>query len=251
MIKRMKVLKFVAAAAIATVIATSVQSRDLVVDLSNSIVKITTGFAGTELLLFGAKQGEGDIIVVVRGPWEDPVVRRKDRVLGVWVNNDQVAFKDVPSYYWVASNKPLEDLLPPETLETFQIGIPDLDFVTVDDDADPTRALAFSEALKREKVRKKLYHNASSSLLFVDDVLFRTSVRFPANVSVGEFGIQTYLVHDQKIVTTKTTLLNVRKFGLEASIYDFAYRHSLLYGIFAVIIACVAGWAANAAFKRR
>ena len=111
--------------------------------------------------------------------------------------------------------------------------------------------IAFSEALKREKVRKELYHNASSSLLFVDDVLFRTNVKFPANVSVGEFGIQTYLVRDQKIITSKTTLLNVRKFGLEAGIYDFAHRHSFLYGVFAVIIACVAGWAANAAFKRR
>ena len=118
-------------------IAGAVQSRDLVVDLSDSIVKITTGFAGTELLLFGAKKGEGDIIVVVRGPWEDPTVRRKERILGVWVNRDEVDFKDVPSYYWVASNKPLEDLLPPETLETFQIGIPDLDFTPASETADP------------------------------------------------------------------------------------------------------------------
>lgn len=251
MFKRFRLMKIIAAASVVLLIAGAVQSRDLVVDLSNSIVKITTGFAGTELLLFGAKQGRGDIIVVVRGPWEDPIVRRKDRVLGVWVNRDEVAFKDVPSYYWVASNKPLDELLPPETLETFQIGIPDLEFVPVDEDANPARVIAFSEALKREKVRKKLYHNASSSLLFVDNVLFRTSVEFPANVSVGEFGIQTYLVRDQKIVTSKTTLLNVRKFGLEASIFNFAHRHSFLYGVFAVIIASAAGWAANAAFKRR
>lgn len=246
-----KYLKIFSAMAAVLLIAGVVQSRDLVVDLSNSIVKITTGFAGTELLLFGAKKGEGDIIVVVRGPWEDPTVRRKERILGVWVNRDEIDFKNVPSYYWVASNKPLEDLLPPETLEIHQIGIPDLDFTPVSENADPTQVIAFSEALKREKVRKELYNNATSSLLFVDDVLFRTNVKFPANVSVGEFGIQTYLVQNQKIVTSKTTLLNVRKFGLEAGIYDFAHRHSFLYGVFAVIIACVAGWAANAAFKRR
>jgi uncharacterized protein (TIGR02186 family) len=246
-----KHLKIFSAMAIVLLMTGAVQSRDLVVDLSDSIVKITTRFAGTELLLFGAKQGEGDIIVVVRGPWENPVVRKKERVLGVWVNRDEVQFQDVPSYYWVASNKPVEELLPPELLEIHQIGIPELDFVPASENADPTRVIAYSEALKREKIRKDLYHNASSSLLFVDDVLFRTNVKFPANVSVGEFGIQTYLVKDQEIVTSKTTLLNVRKFGLEASIYNFAHRHSFLYGVFAVIIACVAGWAANAAFKRR
>ncbi len=173
-------------------------------------------------------------------------------MLGVWVNRDEVQFQDVPSYYWVASNKPVEELLPPELLEIHQIGIPDLDFVPASENADPTRVIAYSEALKREKIRKDLYHNASSSLLFVDDVLFRTNVKFPANVSVGESG-SDLLVKDQEIVTSKTTLLNVRKFGLEASIYNFAHRHSFLflYGVFAVIIACVAGWAANAAFKRR
>lgn len=248
--KRMRIFSVFAAMAGVILIAGAVQSRDLVVDLSNDIVKITTSFAGTELLLFGAKQGDGDIIVVVRGPWENPVVRRKERVLGVWVNRDEIEFKDVPSYYWVASNKPVEELLPAETLETFQIGIPDLDLVPAVKGADPAQAIAFSEAFKREKVRKNLYRNASSSLLFVDNVLFKTRVKFPANVSVGEFGIQTYLVRDQQIVTSKTTLLNVRKFGLEAEIYNFAHRHSFLYGIFAVIIACVAGWAANAAFKR-
>lgn len=245
-----KHLKIFGAMAIVLLMTGAVQSRDLVVDLSDSIVKITTRFAGTELLLFGAKQGEGDIIVVVRGPWENPVVRKKERVLGVWVNRDEVEFKDVPSYYWIASNKPVEELLPPETLDIFQIGIPELNFVPSSEDTDPARVIAYTEALKREKIRRELY-TESSSLLFVDNVLFRTNVRFPANVSVGEFGIQTYLVKDQEIITSKTTLLNVRKFGLEASIYNFAHRHSFLYGVFAVIIACIAGWAANAAFKRR
>ena len=228
----------------------SANGRDLVVDLSSSIVQITTGFAGTELLLFGAKRGEGDIVVVVRGPWENQIARRKERVLGVWVNTEEIEFEDIPSYYWYASNKPVEEILPDDLRDLHQIGLDQLQLPAADPDADPTKAIAFRDALIRNKIRRGLYRAESAPLLFVNDMLFRTKVKFPANVSVGTFGIETYLVRDKRIVTTETTLLNVRKFGLEAGIYDYAHRQSLLYGIVAVIIACAAGWLANAAFRR-
>lgn len=236
--------------ALALLVSGSASGKDLVVDLSAPIVQITTGFAGTELLLFGAKRGAGDVVVVVRGPWERQVARRKERILGVWVNREELEFKDIPSYYWIASNQPVEDVLPHELRDLHQIGLDQLILSPADPKAETAKTIAFRAALVRNKVRKGLYLPEAAPLLFVDDMLFRTRVRFPANVSVGTFGIETYLVRDQKIVATETTLLNVRKFGLEAGIYDFAHRQSLLYGIVAVVIACAAGWAANAAFRR-
>jgi len=228
----------------------SAQAKDLVIDLSAPIVKITTGFSGTELLLFGAKKGDGDVIVVVRGPLEDETVHLKERKLGIWVNTDQLTFEGVPSYYWVASNRPIFDILPADTLSRLQIGLDEIQIVPNDDQANSAEAIAFRAALVREKMRKKLYAEEVSPLLFRNDMLFRTKISFPANVSVGEFAIETFLVRDKKIVTSETTLLNVRKFGVEAEIYNFAHKQSLLYGIFAVIIACAAGWIANAAFRR-
>lgn len=228
----------------------SAQAKDLVIDLSAPIVKITTGFSGTELLLFGAKKGDGDVIVVVRGPLEDGTVHLKERKLGIWVNTDQLTFEGVPSYYWVASNRPIFDILPADTLSRLQIGLDEIQIVPNDDQANSAEAIAFRAALVREKKREKLYAEEVSPLLFRNDMLFRTKISFPANVSVGEFAIETFLVRDKKIVTSETTLLNVRKFGVEAEIYNFAHKQSLLYGIFAVIIACAAGWIANAAFRR-
>lgn len=232
-------------------ISVPAQAKEIVVDLSAPIVKITAGFAGTELLLFGAKRGPGDVIVVVRGPLERKTVHLKERKFGIWVNTDNLAFDDIPSYYWVSSNKPVNEMLPADTLTRHQIGLDDIEIVPENEDADSAQSIAFSAALVREKIRKKLYSEDSSPLLFLNDMLFRTQIKFPANVSVGEFAIETYLVRDNEIVTSETTLLSVRKFGLEAKIYDFAHSHALLYGIFAVIIACFAGWLANAAFKRR
>jgi uncharacterized protein (TIGR02186 family) len=230
--------------------SSSLQAKDLVIDLSAPIVQITAGFSGTELLLFGAKRGAGDVIVVVRGPLEDQTVHLKERKFGIWVNTENLLFDDLPSYYWVASNRPVYDVLPADTLTRFQIGLDEIQITPFDENADSAEAIAFRAALVRDKIRKNLYSEEASPLLFLNDMLFRTKINFPANVSVGEFAIETYLVRDQEIVTSETTLLNVRKFGLEAEIYDFAHKQSLLYGIFAVIIACAAGWLANAAFRR-
>lgn len=228
----------------------SASSKDLVVDLSSPIVQITSDFAGTDLLLFGAKRGPGDVVVVVRGPWEKQVVRRKERVAGVWVNRTEVAFKEIPSYYWYASNREVGDILPDDVRDIQQIGLDELILTTDDENVDPALAAEFRQALVRNKMRRDLYHDQPASLLFIDDVLFRTHVKFPANVSVGTYGIDVYLVRNQKIVSTETTLLNVRKFGAEAEIYDFAHRQALSYGIVAVLIACAAGWLANAAFRK-
>ena len=62
-------------------------AEPLVADLSKHLVAITTGFAGTDVLLFGAVEGDGDVVVVVRGPNHTETVRRKQRQFGIWVNS--------------------------------------------------------------------------------------------------------------------------------------------------------------------
>lgn len=236
--------------ALALIVTGSANSRDLVVDLSSPVVQIRTDFAGTHLLLFGAKRGAGDVIIVVRGPIEDQVVRKKARTFGIWVNRDQVAFEDVPSFYAVASNRPLAEMLDAATRDTHQIGLDTLHFTEASGNISEEESAPFRDALIRNKERQELYSVQDDSLLFVNDMLFRTDLWMPSNVSVGAFSVETYLIEDGRIVNTHTTNLGVRKFGIEADVYRFAYDYSLLYGIAAVLIACFAGWLANAAFRR-
>jgi hypothetical protein len=51
-------------------------------------------------------------------------------------------------------------------------------------------------------------------------------------------------------VSAQTTPLQVSKVGAEAAIYDFAYQNSALYGLFAILVALMAGWAAHMAFRK-
>ncbi len=103
----------------------SANSETLVTDLSQNEIEITSQFAGSELLLFGAieryardaiqsdeisVQGlDYDIIVVVRSEPTDLIIRKKENKAGIWVNSENITVRGVPGYYAIASTRPLDD----------------------------------------------------------------------------------------------------------------------------------------------
>ena len=101
-----------------------VWAQEVVADLSDHLIAVTAGFSGTKLLLFGATDGEAaDVIVVVRGPAEQVVVRRKDSLGGIWVNRDNFVFRGGPAFYRLASTQPLEDITTSRILARHGIGL--------------------------------------------------------------------------------------------------------------------------------
>jgi uncharacterized protein (TIGR02186 family) len=225
---------------------------EIVVDLSDTLVAITAGFQGSDLLLFGALDGneEGDVIVILRGPPKNELVRRKEKFFGVWVNRDQMTFRGIPGFYAVASSRPLEELLPEEELLERQIGPSRLHLAPIESRPSAKRLKEFRSALIRNKERQGLFEPSEKKVLFLGNRLFRTQLSFPANVAIGAYSAEVLLVRNKAVVAKSTSLLSVRKFGIEASIFDMAHRHSLSYGVLATLIAMMAGWVAGAIFRK-
>jgi len=222
---------------------------DLVADLSQHLVAITTGFSGTKVLLFGTTGGMGDVVVVVRGPENSEVVRRKARKAGIWVNDAEMIFEGVPSYYAVAASRPLSEFLPERVARREEIGIRNLR-VTPPVDAEPQEFDAFRAALIRNKQKVELYSVEPEPISFLGNRLFRTDMYVPANAPVGTYLVRVFLVHDGEVIGANITPLVVSKIGFEAGVFDFAHRHSLAYGVLAILIAVVAGWSASVAFHK-
>jgi uncharacterized protein (TIGR02186 family) len=226
------------------------RAQELVVDLTDPVVAVTTGFVGAKLVLFGTTEGRGDIVVIVRGPAQDAVVRRKEKIAGIWINRAHAVFADVPAFYAVASNRPIDEFLPRNLADLHQIGVQSLD-IDPHKTQEPRDDIGlFRNALVRNKQRDGLYSREIGNVTFLSPRLFRTAITFPANVPVGAYAVEVYLVRNREIAATQTTVLNVRKFGLEQGLYDFAHRHAAAYGLLAIVLAAVAGWLANVAFRR-
>ena len=224
-------------------------AEPLVADLSNHLIAITTGFTGAQVLLFGATDGPGDVVVVVRGPTGHAVLRRKDRIFGIWINSASHNFEEVPNFYAVASSRPLDELLNQETAQKYNIGLENLAIRPVSDANSPATA-DMLKALTRIKIAEALYQPAAGKVTFLGDRLFRVDFHFPANVPTGSYLVEVLLIRDGAIASAQTTPLVVSKIGVGADIFEFAHRHSAAYGIISIVIALVAGWLAHLAFRR-
>jgi len=223
-------------------------SSPLVADLSDHLIAITTDFTGTDVLLFGAVDGPGDVVVVVRGPVSDVAVRRKERIAGIWVNRRSVEFDSVPSFYAVASTRPIDELLEPAVRQRHTIGLDTMRLAAPESDrADMPE---FREALRRIKIAQQLYVPDRIDVNFLGDTLFRADISFPSNVPIGSYIVEVLLIRDGDVVSAQTTPLVISKIGIGADIFEFAHRHSFFYGIASILMALTMGWVAHLVFRR-
>ncbi|WP_420564509.1 TIGR02186 family protein [Thalassobaculum sp.] len=218
--------------------------QDLVADLSDHLVAITTGFTGADVLLFGAVEGEGEIVVTVTGPRSNVTVRRQERVAGVWANVESVTFANTPSFYAVASTEPLENVASADIRQRQEIGIENLYLRPEDPEIDPGTAAIFRAGLIRNKQAIGLFSEKVLPITVLSNRLFRTRIHLPANVVTGTYTVAVYFLRDGSAVHAQTTPLVVSKTGIGADIFLFAHGNSAAYGLLAIIIAIAAGWLA-------
>ena len=63
--------------------------------------------------------------------------------------------------------------------------------------------------------------------------------------------MEAFLVRNGKMVSTQKTPLYISKSGIEAEIFNLAHDYPEIYGLLAILIAVIAGLAANAGILRR
>jgi len=226
------------------------QSVPLVADLSDHLVAITTGFTGTDVLLFGATDGPGDVVIIVKGPTEDVTVRRKERFGPIWANSEELALRDVPAFYRVASNRDPEEFTSERIRTRYQIGLENLRLTFSDAQLDDDVRNAYRDAVIRLNQDRDHYSAEVKSVSLLANRLFRTQLHFPANVPTGTYFVEIYLFRNGDVASAEIVPLSISKIGIGAEIYDFAHNLSPLYGLLAILIAVFAGWAAEAAFRR-
>ena len=221
----------------------------LLIALSTQRIEIDSNFAGTSILLFGATDVVGDVVVSVRGPEEPVVVRRKQRSVGVWVNRESIAFRNVPGYYFVAASRPLEEIAPAEFLDRKQLGSQRLllEAIWFDTSGD---ANEFRAALHRDRERDSLYKSEPGTVEFIDERLFRTTIDLPAHVPTGEYVVEAMLMVGGEVLSTRSDSLSIEKAGFSADVSTFARADEALYGVIAIALALVAGWLGSFAFRK-
>lgn len=233
----------------------------LVVSLSNQRVAVTSNFVGEDLVLFGTVEadpgktlagGNYDLVVTVSGPPETLRTRRKQRVLGIWVNADSREFVRVPSYLAILSNRPIADIAKPEVLRRLQVGLDN--FLLTQrigpDIADTVANDPFRKAFVRLKEEQYLYRQSASAVTFLTPTVFRAAIPLPANAPTGIYAIDVKLFVDGRLTARAKTSLQVIKAGFEQYVAEAAREHGVLYGLTTTAMALAIGWLASVVFRR-
>ena len=230
----------------------------LVPDISARQVQIRYSFTGAQLLLFGAIVYPGgrvpsrpaDIAVVLRGPVEPILVREKQQIAGIWMNADSNRFRSAPSFYAVASSRPIADLVDERTAAIYELGLDNLQ-LSPGGGALPEKERRFEAGLLDLRRREGLYSQDSRGVEITERVLYRATIAIPSQVPVGTYTAETFLIDRGKVLAAATRDIEIDKSGFERFVDIAARRYEFLYGLTAVALSLFLGWAAAALFRRR
>jgi len=227
----------------------------LVPEVSQHEIQVRQGFTGTELLLFGAiMTPEGtrigrdlDIVVVLKGPTRSIILREKQKVAGIWINAASSSFRSAPSFYAVASSRPIDKIVDEKTAAIYELGLPWLQLSPIGG-IDPKEQTRFAAGLVDLMVRKGLYKQENGAVSLSGQVLYQARISLPSSVETGTYTAETLAITNGRVVASATSRVEVRKLGFELAIAEFAQDWSVWYGLLAVAISVLMGWAAGRLF---
>jgi uncharacterized protein (TIGR02186 family) len=231
----------------------------LVASLTNHRIMITSNYTGVELVLFGSVErdaasparGTYDIVATIIGPRQTLRTRRKQRVLGIWVNTASRTFVDPPSYLAVLANRPLEAIASAETQRRLRLGIADTPLPElINNDIGEVANDPFRAALVRLMRERGLYTEEANGVTFLTPTLFRAAISLPAQVPIGNYTVDVKLFVDGNLIAHTDSAFEIVKVGFEQFMVNAALEHGLLYGLATAMMALLTGWIASVAFRR-
>ncbi|MFA6608150.1 MAG: TIGR02186 family protein, partial [Sphingomonas sp.] len=229
-------------------------------DVSQRDIEIQYSFTGADLLLFGAILYPGgrlpdddkptDIVVVVKGPVQSILIREKQKLGGlIWVNANRLRYRSAPSFYAIASSKPIARMLDARTRAIYELGLSSLQLSPASS-APLQDQDRFARGLVELRRRNGLYVEAPGAVEISEGVLYRARVTIPARVPVGRFTAETFLIRDGRVLAVATREIDIRKSGFERFVARSAERQSVLYGLVAVALSVLFGWGAGVVARR-
>jgi len=237
-------------------LAAPANAEEVIAGLSQNRISITTNFDGSEILIFGAVKRETSIpddgtlgiVVAVQGPSAPVTVRRKDRRFGIWINVEAAEIDSAPSFYAIATTGPLRDVLTDTEDLRHRISVRRA-IRAVGIASTVEKPDDFTSALIRIRESERLFQTNVGTVNLVEDTLFDTRIRLPANLTEGDYTTRFFLTRDGAVIDEYETVIFVQKVGLERFLYALAHERPLVYGLLSLAIAIFAGWGASAVFR--
>jgi hypothetical protein len=198
-----------------------IQSNALIygLDLSKTIIEKDSNFTGDEILLSGLIRGGNPIIASVTGPNKGYDIWKKERKMGMWVNEKRLHIPATFSYYQIYATYSKDEMK------------------------------EFNHAFKHYQQSVGQYLDSMNPIEVIGGSIFKIRIKLHENAPVGEYNIKVAEFENGRITQTENLEFEVKQTQLYADIDNYASNHPLLYALAAIFLAIFIGGAVGLLFN--
>ena len=177
-------------------------------------------------------------------------IQKKERLFGVWINNKQITYSNIPTLFFLSSSSKIDEILP----DSIQIN-DDLNFDKILNNKTFDQNFVFENDQKTwnenfVRIKKKQLFYKEFEMKIFKDKLFQTSVFFPPNTIPGVYNVDIYYIKHKTIMNKDQKKIIVKKTGIGSDIYEFARKRAATYGVFVIIFSVMSGLIAATLFRK-
>ncbi|MBF0482940.1 MAG: TIGR02186 family protein [Desulfovibrionaceae bacterium] len=229
----------------------SALAEDVMAQVSPEAIDIGALYNGTSIAVSGLVPEGSQVALRFTGAPEEVRMKQKGKFLGLlWMNMNTLHFSGVPKVCLVESTAPLGEMGEAGgklslTGMAQSIGI---------EPAGADRGMLLPELLKLKR-GEGLYRESSGAIVLGAARgaarEFSANVSIPSRLSPGSYVVEIFAVKDGRVVAQGVKNIEAKLVGIPAQLADLAFNHGALYGIFASIIAILAGLAIGIVFQSK
>jgi len=229
---------------------------EVVTSTTKQDVEIGLMYNGDYIYFFGSVPEPGaDVIVKLTSTDDTPItVNRKGKVGLFWMNVKQFSVTGLPLVYKLHSTRPIAQIVDPALAAELGIGYDvlkqrmQLKLERGSAESDD-RDMVFDGVLRLKK-EANLYNVDEKRIEVTGGKIFKHYFRFPPAAKEGTYTAESYIIKDGKLIARGIDMIKIQKSGVEAAFTNLAQKHSVLYGIFCVVIALGMGLLVGVIFKK-
>ena len=215
------------------------------------VVEIGSFFQGQKITVSGRIPAGAEAVLEVVGPTTTEHLLRKGRRAGLWMNVGEIDVEGAPSLYLAASTDPtLLSAAPPEASWGYQALKKRIKFSGRIEPAERDKFLGQFFELQESENSYATFPGALKAMApsgAAETVSGSFSV--PTKIKPGPYEVCLSVIQNGELAAKECAHLKVEMVGFPAMLSSLAYQHGATYGILAVVIAIVTGFAIGFLFK--
>ncbi len=217
-----------------------------------ALVPITLGYHGVPVKIQGQATPGDDVIVKVTAGQDDIHLKYKGKAAGlVWMKLGTLIFENLPGTYLLSTSRQIDLTLSQDAREQYGIGYEALQKKAVikAEHGELPAGDWFAQFIDF-KSNEQIYALNEGGVQVDANGGYSLSLNWPYQAQPGKYTVEVITARNGEVTGKTETAITVEMTGFVGKISALASQRRAIYGIIAIVVALVVGFAVGNIFKK-